>query len=75
MNLILISELAQVILAILLTLAILIQYKGKGLTSSIGSSFAFYGSRRGVEKIVFGITIALAIGLVLNSVTLLMFPK
>ena len=75
MNIVLISEIAQVIMCVLLTFAILIQYKGKGLTSSIGSSFAFYGSRRGMEKIVFGITIALAVGLVLNSVALLMFPK
>jgi preprotein translocase subunit SecG len=75
MNLVLTLEIVQVILAVLLTFAILIQYKGKGLTSSIGSSFAFYGSRRGMEKIVFGLTVALAVGIVLNSIVLLMFPK
>lgn len=58
----------QVILSILLSLAILTQQRGTGLSSTFGGSGGFYTSKRGAEKVLFQATIALATLFVLNSV-------
>ena len=39
---------------------ILLQAKGTGLSSTFGGAGMFYQSRRGIEKIFFRLTIALA---------------
>lgn len=58
----------QVVLSILLSLAILTQQRGTGLSSTFGGSGGFYTSKRGAEKVLFQATIALATLFVLNSV-------
>jgi preprotein translocase subunit SecG len=68
MNLAIILKYTQIIIAALLIFFILIQAKGKGLASGIGSSFSFYRSKRGVEKLVFVLTVVFSILLVANSV-------
>ncbi len=60
----------QIIVSILLVILVLIQSKGGGLASGIGSSISFYRSRRGLEKIIFIITIILSVVLVVNSLVL-----
>ncbi len=65
-------QVLQIILAILITGLVLIQSKGGGFASGIGNSISFYRSRRGLEKIVFTVTIVAAILLVLNSVVLIL---
>lgn len=50
----------QIITAVLLTACILIQSKGGGLGSTWGKTGESYHSKRGMEKIVFTLTIILA---------------
>ncbi len=53
----------QVIVAVLLTGAILMQQRGTGLGGAIGGSGGseVYSSKRGAEKTLFNITIVLAV--------------
>jgi|Napbiome12C3dose_1001474.scaffolds.fasta_scaffold00001_356 preprotein translocase subunit SecG len=59
----------QIILAILLTLVIIIQQKGSGLGSSFGGGGeSIYRSKRGAEKLLFYVTIGLAVAFILSSI-------
>jgi preprotein translocase subunit SecG len=51
-------QIAQIIVAILLTAVVSIQGKGAGLSSTFGGG-ALYSTRRGAEKVVFYATIVL----------------
>jgi preprotein translocase subunit SecG len=51
---------SQIIISIALTAAILLQAKGTGLGRAFGGGGEFYSSKRGVEKILFRLTILLA---------------
>lgn len=51
----------EVVLAVLLIIAILLQNRGAGLGSSWGGSGELYMTRRGVEKALFRGTIVIAI--------------
>ncbi|MAG59411.1 preprotein translocase subunit SecG [Candidatus Woesebacteria bacterium] len=53
--------LAQIILAALLIGGILLQNRGTGLGGAWGGGGEAYGTRRGVEKILFRATVAVAI--------------
>jgi len=55
-----ILKIVQIILAILLTAAILMQAQGAGLSGAFGGSGGFYRTKRGMEKIIFRATIVLA---------------
>ncbi len=72
MNIIFLSQILQIIISILLVALVLIQSKGKGLTSAVGSSIGFYKSRRGLERVVFGLTITLLLVFIVNSVYLIL---
>jgi protein translocase SecG subunit len=50
----------QIIIAVLLTAAILLQQIGSGLSSAFGGSGESYHTKRGVEKFLFISTIVLA---------------
>jgi len=52
---------SQIILAFLLTVGILFQQKGSGLSSTFGGSSTEYSTKRGAEKIIFYATIVLAV--------------
>lgn len=54
-------SIAQIILSVLLIAAILLQQRGGGLGSAFGGSDQLYGTRRGVEKILFTATIVIAV--------------
>jgi len=58
----------QIIIAVLLMAAILIQAKGTGLGSAWGGTGEFYRSKRGVEKILFIASIVLAACFILISI-------
>jgi len=49
----------QIIVSVFLIGAILLQNKGQGLSSSFGGSGEFYRSKRGLEKLLFGLTVVL----------------
>jgi len=52
-------EIAQLVLAVLVIVTILMQQQGSGLGSAFGSEGNFYRSKRGLEKILFYGTIVL----------------
>lgn len=64
-------QIIQVIISIILVGLVLIQGKGTGLSSAISGSIAFYGSRRGIEKVILFLTIFIGLGLVVNSFLLI----
>ncbi|MBI4127618.1 MAG: preprotein translocase subunit SecG [Parcubacteria group bacterium] len=55
-------QIVEIVLASLLTAAILIQSKGVGLSATFGGEGNFYRTKRGFEKTLFNLTILLAIG-------------
>jgi len=59
---------SQIILALLLTAAVLVQQKGSGLSSAFGGSGVEYSTKRGAEKFFFYATIVLAILFIAVSV-------
>ena len=64
---------AQIVLSIALVLAIMLQVRGGGLGGIFGQPDSVYRTRRGVEKTLFRLTIALAVLFIIVSlVTLLM---
>lgn len=54
-------KILQIIFAILLTIAILLQQRGSGLGMVFGGEGNVYRSRRGIEKTLFWATIIVAI--------------
>ncbi len=51
----------QLVLAILLTLTVLLQQKGSGLSGVFGGSSNIYSTKRGIDKILHFSTIGIAI--------------
>lgn len=60
----------QFILGVALILAILVQSKGSGLGSVFGSEGSVFRTRRGAEKTIFNVTIALAVAFFLMAVAM-----
>jgi len=54
-------QIVQVIIAIALTVAILLQARGAGLGSVFGGTGAVFKTRRGIDKMLFRTTIVLAV--------------
>lgn len=54
-------NIAQIVLAVTLVLIILLQVRGGGLGGIFGQADSVYRTRRGLEKTMFQMTIALAI--------------
>ena len=54
-------SIAQIVLAVTLILIILLQVRGGGLGGIFGQADTVYRTRRGLEKTMFQLTIALAI--------------
>lgn len=63
-----ILSILQIIISIALISVILLQAKGVGLGRTFGGGGEFYKSRRGVEKIIFQITIILTVLFLLSSI-------
>ena len=59
--------LAQMILAVALVAAILLQQRGTGLGGTFGGEVTAYRSRRGIERTLFRLTIVLAVLFVIFS--------
>ena len=58
----------QILLAILLTTAILLQHRGTGLGGAFASESTIYRSKRGIEKFLFYLTIVVAILFVMTVI-------
>lgn len=63
-----ILSIIQIIISIALVSLILLQAKGVGLGRTFGGGGEFYKSRRGVEKIIFRMTIILTVLFLLSSI-------
>lgn len=63
-NLVLIFE---IVLGLLLIALIMLQSKGTGLGSTFGGDMGFYGTKRGAEKMLFVLTIIIAVLFLVNS--------
>lgn len=63
-NFFLIIQIATALIAIIL---VVIQSKGTGIGSSFGGDMGFYGTKRGAEKMLFGLTIVVSILFVISS--------
>ncbi len=63
----------QIVLSVLLVTLILLQSQGSGLGSTWGGGGETYHTRRGLEKIVFYLTIVCAVLFAVSSVSLLIF--
>jgi len=59
---------AQIVLAIALILAILLQVRGGGLGGIFGQPDTVYRTKRGVEKTLFQLTIAIVILFIVVSI-------
>ncbi|MBI4099648.1 preprotein translocase subunit SecG [Candidatus Microgenomates bacterium] len=64
----------EIVVAVALVATVLLQVKGTGLGSTFGGGGELYQSKRGVEKIVFYATIALAAVFGLLSLLLIALP-
>lgn len=51
----------QLILAVLLVVAILLQQKGSGMGAAFGGGSTVYSTKRGIDKILFRATIVIAV--------------
>lgn len=51
----------EIIVSIILSLAILVQHRASGLTSTFGGSGAVVVQRRGAERVLFKVTIWLSV--------------
>lgn len=52
---------AQMGLALLLVIGVLLQQRGAGLSSTFGGSGVGYSTKRGAEKVIFQATIVIAV--------------
>lgn len=59
---------AQIVLAVALVMAIMLQIKGGGLGGIFGQPDTVYRTKRGVEKTLFQLTIALAVLFIIIAV-------
>ncbi len=59
---------AQIVIAVALILAVLLQVRGGGLGGIFGQADTVYRTKRGVEKTLFQLTIALVVLFVILSV-------
>lgn len=61
-------NIAQIVLAVSLILAILLQVRGGGLGGIFGQADSVFRTRRGVEKTLFQVTIVLVVIFVIISI-------
>ncbi len=61
-------SIAQIVLAVALVLAILLQVKGGGLGGIFGQADSVYRTRRGMEKTLFQLTVVLVVLFVVVSI-------
>lgn len=61
-------QIAQMLVASVLILAILLQVKGAGLGGVFGTEGSVYRTRRGIEKTLFQLTVVLVVLFILISI-------
>jgi len=71
MDLIRVLKTIQLVIALTITFFVLIQSKGQGLSSAFGGMAGQYRTKRGVEKLLFNLTIVTGILFVVNSLLII----
>jgi len=57
-----ILNVAQIAVSILLTISILLQNRGSGLSATFGGDFGGYYTKRGMEKFLFYFSMVMSVG-------------
>ena len=68
-------QIVHTFIAVLLIVSVLLQQRGSGLGDAFGADSAVYTSRRGVEKLLFYLTIVFGTAFVLMAVLQLVINK
>ncbi|OIO18406.1 MAG: preprotein translocase subunit SecG [Candidatus Magasanikbacteria bacterium CG1_02_32_51] len=68
-----ILQIIQIILAIVLIIVVLLQQKGTGLGSAFGGSGTIHTTRRGIDKVLYQITIVVSVLFFLLAIVNLLF--
>lgn len=68
-------QIAQIAIAILLMLAILLQNRGSGLSGVFGGSGSVYRTKRGLEKKLFFLTIILSVLFISVSLAVILLRR
>lgn len=63
-----IIQYSEIIIAILLTVSILLQNRGAGLSSTFGGDFGGYYSKRGFEKFLFRFSIVMSLFFIILAI-------
>ena len=67
-------NIAQIVLSVALITAVLLQVRGGGLGGIFGQPDTVYRTKRGVERILFQLTIAISILFIIVSLVTLKLP-
>ncbi|PIY93133.1 MAG: preprotein translocase subunit SecG [Candidatus Magasanikbacteria bacterium CG_4_10_14_0_8_um_filter_32_14] len=68
-----ILQIIQIILAIVLIIVVLLQQKGTGLGSAFGGSGTIHTTRRGIDKVLYQITIVVSVLFFILAIVNLLF--
>lgn len=68
-------NIAEILVSIVLVLVLLVQSRGAGFDGTFNSDSSVFRSRRGVEKTLFQVTIALAVVFVVISILSVHFSQ
>ena len=66
---------AQILVAALLIVLVLLQTRGSGFSTGFSSDTSIYRTRRGVERTIFQLTIAVGIVYVLLAIVSVIIPR
>jgi preprotein translocase subunit SecG len=66
---------AQIVVSVLMTVAILMQSRGSGLGAAFGGDGNVYRTKRGVEKVLYRATIVLAVAFVALALAIISLPQ
>ena len=64
-------SIAQIIVSLLLSVSILMQNRGSGLSATFGGDFGGYYTKRGIEKFLFYLSIILGTAFILIAIAMI----
>ena len=70
-----IISIAEIIIALILIVSILLQNRGAGLSSTFGGDFGGYYTKRGMEKFLFIFSVALSTLFIILAIASLVVAK
>ncbi|OGH84971.1 MAG: preprotein translocase subunit SecG [Candidatus Magasanikbacteria bacterium RIFOXYC12_FULL_33_11] len=63
-----ILQIIQLVLAVLLIIVILLQQKGSGMGAAFGGSGTVFTTRRGIDKVLYNLTIVISVAFFLLAI-------